>query len=132
MGRGFSDTINTGIYILEPEVLDYFEKMKCLISVKIFSPLLLKDRQPLFGMVSDCYWCDIGSPEQYIQAHKDIFKGNAQGNFWDGSKEQGLWLGKDISWGNNCTITPPVTIGNNCRIAIMLLSNPTQLLMIIQ
>lgn len=120
----FSDTINTGIYILEPEVLDYFEKDEVFDFSKDLFPLLLKDRQPLFGMVSDCYWCDIGSPEQYIQAHKDIFKGNVQGNFWDGSKEQGLWLGKDISWGNNCTITPPVTIGNNCRIGDNVIIEP--------
>jgi mannose-1-phosphate guanylyltransferase/phosphomannomutase len=123
-GEVFSDTINTGIYILEPEVLNYFEKDNMFDFSKDLFPLLLKDKQPLFGKISDCYWCDIGNPEQYIQAHKDIFKGNVKGNYWHGSKNQELWLGKDISWGNNCTINPPVAIGNNCRIGNNVIIDP--------
>ena len=61
----FSDTVNTGIYILEPEVLDYFEPgIKFDFSKDLF-PMLLKNNKPMYGYITDEYWCDIGDTKSY-------------------------------------------------------------------
>lgn len=112
----FSDTINTGIYILEPEVLNYFEKGQIFDFSKNLFPLLLKQNQPLYGFISKCYWCDIGNPEQYLQAHRDILDKKVMGSFWDGNREKGIWFGENIVYGENCKIVPPAVLGNNIRI----------------
>ena len=60
-GEVFSDTINTGIYILEPEILDLIpEKTEFDFSKDLF-PLMLEKKLPLYGYIADGYWKDIGS-----------------------------------------------------------------------
>src|SRR5690606_37791593 len=61
-GEVFSDTVNTGIYILEPEVLEYIEPETKFDFSKVLFPILLKKGQPIYGYVTDEYWCDIGNP----------------------------------------------------------------------
>lgn len=74
-GEVFSDTVNTGIYILEPEVLDYIPPGQKFDFSKDLFPLLLREGKPLFGAVLDGYWCDIGDLVQYLQAHFDFLSG---------------------------------------------------------
>ena len=71
-GEVFSDKVNTGIYILEPQVLEYIPENTFFDFSKNLFPLLMKEGQPLFGYAASCYWCDIGNPEAYLQAHYDI------------------------------------------------------------
>src|SRR5271170_600377 len=74
-GQVFSDTINTGIYVLEPEVLDY---VKPGISVDFSSevfPALLEAGAPIFGYVTEGYWEDVGTLEAYLSAHLDVLEG---------------------------------------------------------
>ncbi len=57
----FSDTVNTGIYILEPEVLDFLPANEPSdFSTDLF-PLLLSKGVPMYGYIANGYWCDIGS-----------------------------------------------------------------------
>jgi mannose-1-phosphate guanylyltransferase/phosphomannomutase len=70
-GEVFSDTINTGIYILEPEVLELIpEKEEFDFSKNLF-PLMLERDMALFGFVCEGYWRDIGSLNEYQDAHLD-------------------------------------------------------------
>jgi len=63
-GQVFSDTVNTGIYVIEPEVLDHIpEGQPYDFSHNLF-PKLFDMRKPLYGVVCDGYWQDIGSLEQ--------------------------------------------------------------------
>lgn len=71
----FSDTVNTGIYIFEPQIFKDIEKeVECDFSKDIF-PLLLKERKPLYGYVASGYWSDIGTIDMYRQAQFDILDG---------------------------------------------------------
>src|SRR6185503_4116796 len=64
-GEVFSDTVNTGIYILEPEVLDLIpEKVDFDFSKNLF-PHMLKNGMPLYGYIAQGYWADIGNLDQY-------------------------------------------------------------------
>src|SRR5919198_6264623 len=70
-GQVFSDTINTGIYVLEPEVLRHVPRDRPYDFSKELFPLLLEMGRPLYGYVLDGYWQDIGNLDQYRQG--DIY-----------------------------------------------------------
>jgi len=74
----FSDTVNTGIYILEPEIFDSMESGKPYDFSQDLFPLLLRAGKPLYGYVMNEYWSDIGSLQQYREAHIDILNGKVQ------------------------------------------------------
>jgi len=74
-GEVFSDTINTGIYILEPEVLDRIpEDVQKDFSGDIFPDLLTEGRAP-GAFVAAGYWKDVGNTVEYLQTHREIAAG---------------------------------------------------------
>ncbi|HMT09252.1 MAG TPA: NDP-sugar synthase [Pyrinomonadaceae bacterium] len=74
------NTINAGIYILEPEVLDMIEyEVNTSFEYDVF-PTLLLENKPFYSYVMDGeYWRDIGTPESYLEAHHDIMSGKVAG-----------------------------------------------------
>ncbi|RYD05648.1 hypothetical protein N752_07065 [Desulforamulus aquiferis] len=95
-GEVFSDTVNTGIYILEPEVLNYFEPGQKFDFSKDLFPRLLKDKQPMFGIALPGYWCDIGNLQQYVQAQHDCLTGQVQVSIPGEEIAPGLWVGETV------------------------------------
>src|SRR2546423_15268849 len=67
-GQVFSDTINTGIYVLEPEVMRHVPTDRPFDYSKELFPLLLEMGRPIYGHVCEGYWQDIGNLDQYRQA----------------------------------------------------------------
>ena len=118
-GEVFSDTVNTGIYILEPEVLDLIPERTDFDFSKNLFPLMLKEGMPLYGYVAGGYWADIGNLDQYRLAHQDIFAGKVEIGM-PGTRANKV--GKDIWTGENCHIDPSaklsgtVVLGNRCNI----------------
>ena len=78
-GQVFSDTINTGIYVLEPEVFDFIPEGEVVDFSSDVFPALLDDGHTLHGHVTDGYWEDVGTLEAYIRAHTDMLDGRVQG-----------------------------------------------------
>lgn len=102
-GEVFSDTVNSGIYVLEPEVLDRIPPDRPFDFSKDFFPLLLKEGSPIYGKVEPGYWRDIGNLEDYRQAHLDILHGEVN------LKVEGTRLnrvGMDVWMGENVRIHP--------------------------
>lgn len=77
-GEVFSDTINTGIYILEPEIFDYITPNKDVDFSKDLYPKLLSENKGLYGYVAEGYWKDIGNHDEYRFAHYDILDGKVK------------------------------------------------------
>ncbi|MCD6097334.1 NTP transferase domain-containing protein [bacterium] len=73
-GEVFSDTINTGIYILEPEIFDYIPEGREFDFSKDLYPLLLKEKLPLFGYIAKGYWRDVGNLIHYRMANLDALR----------------------------------------------------------
>jgi mannose-1-phosphate guanylyltransferase/phosphomannomutase len=71
----FSDTVNTGIYILEPDIFNYYEShIEYDFSKQLF-PLFLDQKLPLFGYHATGYWSDIGNLNSYRQTQFDMLQG---------------------------------------------------------
>ncbi|MEM8544433.1 MAG: mannose-1-phosphate guanyltransferase, partial [Cyanobacteria bacterium P01_H01_bin.119] len=120
----FSDTVNTGTYILEPEVLDYLpENQESDFSKNLF-PLLLDKGEPIFGYVSDSYWCDVGHLDAYREAQYDALHQKVTVDYAYEEQSPGLWVGKNTSIEPDVKIKPPVLIGKNCRIGSRVVLEP--------
>lgn len=112
----FSDTVNTGTYILEPEVLKFLpESEECDFSKDLF-PLLLEKGESMYGYVADGYWCDVGNLEAYREAQYDGLQKKVKLDFTYEEKEEGKWIGENTYIDPTAKIQSPVLIGNNCRI----------------
>ena len=73
-----SHTVNTGIYVLGPEVLAMMKPSQVYdFSCDIF-PRLLSQNSLLFGYPADGYWCDIGTIQRYRQARHDALVGKVK------------------------------------------------------
>jgi mannose-1-phosphate guanylyltransferase/phosphomannomutase len=113
----FSDTINTGIYVLEPEVLRHIPTDQPYDFSKELFPYLLEMGRPLYGYVMDGYWQDIGNLDQFRQANYDALEQNVRLNI-PGIRIRGnVWLGEGVEIGDLDQIEGPAFLGNYCRIA---------------
>ncbi|MCS5696295.1 sugar phosphate nucleotidyltransferase [Desulfofundulus thermocisternus] len=115
-GEVFSDTVNTGIYILEPEVLEYIEAGHMVDFSKDLFPLLLGEKKPLFGVVLPGYWCDIGNLQQYLQAHQDVLSGRVKITMPGRELQPGVWAGDGVDISTSARIQGPVLIGDGCYV----------------
>ena len=88
-GEVFSDTINTGIYILEPEVLEMIPYQQDFDFSKDLFPAMLENDMGLYGYVAEGYWRDVGNLEEYQAAHLDILSGNVKVEM-PGKKHEGV------------------------------------------
>lgn len=115
-GQVFSDTINTGIYVIEPWVLDYIpEGVSFDFSADLF-PKLMEDGHALYGIAVDGYWCDVGSRESYMQVHKDLLDGLAQIFIPGVHARDGLWVAETATIDEAAALGEGVIIGENVRI----------------
>jgi mannose-1-phosphate guanylyltransferase / phosphomannomutase len=113
----FSDTINTGIYVLEPEVLKHVPSDRPYDFSKELFPYLLEMGRPLYGYVMDGYWQDIGNLDQYRGANFDALEENVRLNI-PGIRIRGnVWLGEGVEIADLDQVEGPAYIGNYCRVA---------------
>jgi mannose-1-phosphate guanylyltransferase len=66
------DTINAGVYVLEPETFDRIPKDTAWSIERSFFPSLVERSETFVAYVYRGYWIDIGTPEKYVQVHRDI------------------------------------------------------------
>ena len=128
----FSDTVNTGIYIIEPQVMDRIaDGAKADFSKDLF-PALMKDQARMFGFVTEGYWCDIGNPAQYASAQFDILDGRVQVDFGLPEIQPGVFVHPNASISSDallvrpcalmdgstlnggCTVGPYAIVGRHC------------------
>lgn len=112
----FSDTVNTGIYILEPEVMLYVVMGREQDFSNDLFPLLLLRNEPMFGYVAEGYWCDIGNLAVYRTAHTDLLNGAMKIDFDTPRIGEGIWVGEGTQIDSSVKLEGPVLIGKNCRI----------------
>ncbi len=115
-GEVFSDTINTGIFVLEPEIFDYIAPDRSVdFSSEVF-PRLLEEGKPLFGAVASGYWEDVGTLEAYVSAHKDVMDGKVRVDVPGFAVGPGVWLGEGADIHPDAKIDGFAIVGENCRV----------------
>lgn len=116
-GEVFSDTINTGIYVLQPEILDRMTRGRVYDWSKDLFPEMLRDGAKLGGYVIDAYWTDIGNLEQYQQANYDALEGKVRLELPGEEIRPGVRVGEGHRIHPEATIEGPVILGRDTRIA---------------
>src|ERR1700694_2646775 len=116
-GEVFSDTINTGIYVLEPSILDRMQRGKVYDFSKDLFPDMLREGAKLGGYVIDAYWTDIGNLEQYQQANYDAVTGKVGIDFPGTLVAPGVFAGEGSRIDPEARIEGPVVIGRDVRVA---------------
>lgn len=110
----FSDLINAGIYVFEPEVLEFIPEGAEFDFGKDLIPHLIKNGEGVFGQMIEGYLFDIGIPSQYLRVHRDIFDGKTgievPGNKMDGN----VWLGEGVVIHSKVKFSKPVFAGDSC------------------
>jgi mannose-1-phosphate guanylyltransferase/phosphomannomutase len=119
-GEVFSDTVNTGMYILEPSIFSYMEMGKNYDWSHDIFPQILSEGKPLFGYIMDNdYWCDVGNLQQYREAQYTVLDGQTRVRIGSGGSEgrnNGVWVGEGCYIDHTAQILPPVVIGRNCKV----------------
>ena len=116
-GEVMSDTVNTGLYVLEPAVLDLIPEGTAYGFSSDLFPRMLADRQQLYGYVAEGYWCDVGNMDEYMRATSDVLYGKLQL-----AEPIGRHIGGGIYTGENVQISPsaqlfgPIYLGNDVKI----------------
>ena len=117
-GEVFSDTINTGIYILSPEVVKLIPADTDVDFSKNLFPKIMDAGLPLYGYIAKGYWKDVGDLTEYRMAHVDVLENRAD------VKVIGRPLDShpNVRVGDNCQIEPGVrfegnvVLGKNCHV----------------
>jgi mannose-1-phosphate guanylyltransferase/phosphomannomutase len=116
-GEVFSDTVNTGIYILDPRVLAEIPAGQTVDFSREVFPSLLQASARMYGHIADGYWCDVGSLSDYVRANADALHGRVQIDLPEPSSGNGIRLAGDAQIAEDVRIYGPVLIGRDCRLA---------------
>ena len=116
-GEVISDTVNTGIYVLEPEVLAMIPTETNYDFATELFPAMLTKGMPIFGFVTDDYWCDVGNIDEYRRANADMLYGRVKlaepfGKHIGG----GIWVGDDVDIAPSAQLYGPIFLGNGVKI----------------
>ncbi|HEU5344432.1 MAG TPA: mannose-1-phosphate guanyltransferase [Ktedonobacterales bacterium] len=115
-GEVFSDTINTGIYVLDPKIFSYFEKDKPFDFSQELFPMMLKKGDPIYGYIAEGYWCDVGNLAEYMRANADILQGRVKLPMPGEDIGGGVWVEEGVDVASSAQIYGPAYIGHNARI----------------
>lgn len=112
----FSDTVNTGMYILEPEVFEMMEPNHVYDWSGDIFPRLLEEGKPIYGYVMEEYWADVGSLTQYREAQEHLMGGRLNLPIQGREASGGVFLAPGCVIDETATLVPPVCIGRNAKI----------------
>jgi mannose-1-phosphate guanylyltransferase / phosphomannomutase len=115
-GQVFSDTVNTGIYVMEPEVLAEVPVGEMVDWSGDVFPRLLKQGAPLFGWIADGYWEDVGTHESYLKAQADVLSGRVQAEIAGFEVSPGVWVADGAEVDPEAILTGPLCIGEYAKI----------------
>jgi mannose-1-phosphate guanylyltransferase/phosphomannomutase len=112
----FSDTVNTGIYILEPEVLDRIPAGENRDWSKDVFPAMLAEGAPIYGYIMPEYWSDVGTISQYMDAQTHLLQRDAKLEIPGEEVRPGIWIGEGTVIDEDAILEAPVVVGGQCRI----------------
>src|ERR1700684_935544 len=115
-GQVFSDTVNTGIYVMEPEVLAELAPGESVDWSGDVFPRLLERGAPLYGWVADGYWEDVGTHASYLKAQADVLDGRVQAHIAGFEVSPGVWVAEGAEVDPEAVLTGPLCVGEYAKI----------------
>ncbi|HZB31050.1 MAG TPA: mannose-1-phosphate guanyltransferase [Streptosporangiaceae bacterium] len=115
-GQVFSDTANTGIYVMEPEVLDHVTEGTSVDWSGDVFPKLLAEGAPLYGYIADGYWEDVGTHESYLKAQADMLSGKIDVEVDGFEVSPGVWIAEGAEVDPEATLKGPLYIGDYAKV----------------
>ncbi|HUY98320.1 MAG TPA: sugar phosphate nucleotidyltransferase [Verrucomicrobiae bacterium] len=115
-GEVFSDQVNTGIYVIEREVLDAVAADVSVDWSQDVFPAMLEHGDPLYGMVGDGYWCDIGNVASYLQANWDALEGRVMCELDGTRRADGVWIATGAELDPAAQVIGPAFVGRDAMV----------------
>jgi mannose-1-phosphate guanylyltransferase / phosphomannomutase len=115
-GQVISDTVNTGIYVADPEILDEIDSQHPFDFSKDLFPRLIEKGVPLYGYVADGYWTDVGTLNEYHQASDDLLTGKVDVGEIGREIQPGIFAGEEVEIAAEARLTGPVYLGSGVQI----------------
>ncbi len=115
-GEVISDLANTGIYVLDPAVFDFFRTGEVTDWSGDVFPKLLKQGEPVFGWVTSGYWEDVGSHAAYVKANFDCLEGRVKVEIPADRKSEGIWIHAEADVSEGARIDGPALIGAGAKV----------------
>ena len=115
-GQVFSDTVNTGIYVMEPEVFDYFKAGEVVDWSGDVFPKLVADGLPIYGYIAEGYWEDVGTHESYMRAQADVLNGRVDVELDAFEVSPGVWIAEGADVHPDAVLKGPLFIGDYAKI----------------
>lgn len=115
-GEVFSDTVNTGIYVVEPSVMAQVPDDEPYDFSQQLFPKLLEQREALFGYVAPGYWCDVGNLAEYMRATADILQGRTALQVAGEEVLPKVWVQSGANFSREAEIVGPVYLGQDARV----------------
>jgi mannose-1-phosphate guanylyltransferase/phosphomannomutase len=115
-GQVFSDAVNTGIYVMEPEVFDYVAAGESVDWSSDVFPQLLKEGKPIYGYVAEGYWEDVGTHESYLKAQADVLTGQVDVEIDGFEMSPGVWVAEGAEVDPEAILKGPLYIGDYAKV----------------
>jgi len=115
-GQVFSDTVNTGIYVMQPEIFDYVAPGETVDWSSEVFPMLLDKGAPLYGYVADGYWEDVGTHESYLRVQADVLSGKVAVDRSGFEVRPGIWVGEGADVDPDAELSGPLCIGDYAKV----------------
>ena len=115
-GQVFSDTVNTGIYVMEPEVLAEVAAGESVDWSSDVFPRLLERGAPLHGFIASGYWEDVGTHESYLKAQADVLAGRVDAEIEGFEVSPGVWVADGAEVDPDVVLKGPLCVGDYAKI----------------
>lgn len=115
-GQVFSDTVNTGIYVIEPHVLRSIPVDEVVDWARDVFPQLIEAGEPVFGFVTNAYWEDVGTIDSYLSVQRDVLSGRVAVDIDGFEVAPGIWVGEGADVDPGAQLVSPCYIGPHTRI----------------
>jgi mannose-1-phosphate guanylyltransferase/phosphomannomutase len=115
-GEVFSDTVNTGIYVMEPEVLDHVAAGEVVDWSGDVFPALMAAGHPIYGFVADGYWEDVGTHESYLRAQADVLERRVDVDIDGFEVSPGVWVAEGAEVDPGAVLKGPLFIGDYAKV----------------
>jgi len=120
-----SHWINAGVYVLDPEVLEYIPDDQFYMFENGVFPSMLEKGEPFYAYRSHAYWIDMGTPEQYHRINSDLLLGNCSSPL---HKTRDMIIGEGCEIHPSAHLTGPVMLAGGCKVgAEAIIKGPTVL-----